>query len=210
MSYLKKFKVTDKLNAYDIICGIHAIIVRKTYATKYRGIEVTISDLNNLIDEAKEVGFGDWGILKVNASLSLSNSSVDSLIQGVDFFLASKNDTALAALYLYKVKDSVERGIEFSLSISDLKKIISKKTCYFTGRRFVDDYNSMDKISLDRLDSAVGYTKENTVACCLWVNKLKNDLFENPRREYEITPNDLFKFAEKVKNITPRAKRKEE
>lgn len=199
MSYIKSLQI-DKNNAGQIIGGIHSAIVN-TVNCKWRGAIWSNEMLIDLINECEDAGLGNWEKFRLTNDSAIAQMNTDDLISGNDFILASVNDSALAALYLYKVKSSAERGIDFTLTLNDLKKIISKKTCYFTGRRFVNDSASIDKITLDRLDNSLGYTRENTVACCYWVNQMKNELFENPRRPYKVSAKDLGKLVNKMIEI---------
>ena len=66
------------------------------------------------------------------------------------------------------------RNISFELAIDDLKNI--PKVCYYSGRLLTSKQNRYDTISLDRLNSSKGYTKDNVVFCCEFINKMKNDL----------------------------------
>lgn len=197
MSYIKKYGICKEY-AGSIIGSIHGVVTGKSNSKLFRGEVITVEMLNEIIDEVKLAGFGYWEKFRLTNDSVIAQMNTDDLISGQDFILASTNDSALAALYLYKVKNAAERGIEFTLTISDLKKIISKKSCYFTGRRFVNDSESIDKITLDRIDNQIGYTKDNTVACCFWVNKMKNELFENPRRTYKVSAKDLGKLVGKM------------
>ena len=52
--------------------------------------------------------------------------------------------------------------------------------CYYTGIEMdiVMDKKTAKNISVDRLDSNIGYTENNVVLCCLSINYCKNDLSE--------------------------------
>lgn len=116
----------------------------------------------------------------------------------VDFSAAAYDDASLAAFYLYKVQSSRERGIDFTLTLSDVRKIVSKKRCYFSGQAIVNGKESPNRMTLDRLDNKIGYTKENTVACAYWVNQLKGELFENPRSKLFTDVKTLLKIINKI------------
>jgi len=48
--------------------------------------------------------------------------------------------------------------------------------CYYTGLSYEIDKDAGPlKMSIDRVDSTVGYTKENVVLCCWFVNCAKNE-----------------------------------
>lgn len=110
-----------------------------------------------------------------------------------------KNEVDIAKFYIFKVEEAKRRNIEFSLTFSDLKRILSRKTCYYTGIKFENIHESRTKLSLDRIDSDKGYTKENTVSCCYFINQLKNELFERPEGKFRMTEKQLSNFLSKLK-----------
>lgn len=73
-------------------------------------------------------------------------------------------------------RSAKSRNKEFNISYLDVYRLLSRKTCYYTGIPFDDDIN---KRSIDRIDSSRGYVKGNVVACSLRVNQIKNKLFED-------------------------------
>lgn len=92
-----------------------------------------------------------------------------------------------ARRYLDKVHDAYRRGIEFSLTIEDFAALMRHRVCHFTNvplvvdigeqglreRRIPDNY-----LSLDRLDSNLGYHRNNVVVCAHSVNVHKNRMSE--------------------------------
>ena len=86
-------------------------------------------------------------------------------------------DSLVALKYLQKKQQAESRGIEFKLTLNDVKRLMKTKRCYYSGVELtlLDDTH----ISFDRKDSSVGYTVENTVACASIVNALKNSLIED-------------------------------
>tara|TARA_R110000744_G_scaffold361666_1_gene469480 strand:- start:512 stop:685 length:174 start_codon:yes stop_codon:yes gene_type:complete len=54
----------------------------------------------------------------------------------------------LAEKYIKKYNNSIDRGLEFSLTLTDLKTLLKKKTCYYTGVPF----NEENFMTLDRID----------------------------------------------------------
>ncbi len=64
------------------------------------------------------------------------------------------------------------RGIYFSLSLDDFSRII-KQPCVY---RLSDDSASAT-VGIDRKANTVGYTNENSVACCQLHNCIKSDVF---------------------------------
>lgn len=64
------------------------------------------------------------------------------------------------------------RGIEFDLSFKKVKQLLTRKTCYYTGVKFNNQY----KRSFDRVDNTRGYVDDNVVACTTQINESKRDL----------------------------------
>ena len=93
-------------------------------------------------------------------------------------------DVQIAQKYINKSNNAMVTGKEFTLTFSDFKKLMLRKTCYYTGIKLQDSSNNKGSNSrtLDRIDSTKGYTKENTVACSHFFNQLKA-ITENPNNE---------------------------
>lgn len=86
-------------------------------------------------------------------------------------------ESVVATRYL-QLKDSAKsRGKEFNLTLLDVRRLMQRKTCFFTKRRF-DEGDVNWKRTMDRLDASKGYVKGNVVACSKWANSLKNVLVE--------------------------------
>lgn len=106
-------------------------------------------------------------------------------------------DLQLADYYVKKFKNARERHIEFTLTLADLKKLLKKKTCYYTGET-LNFTGGRNVFTLDRIDSTKGYTKENSVQCASWVNHFKNEVFEHENSKTFITRENLFKILSKM------------
>lgn len=72
-----------------------------------------------------------------------------------------------------------KRRLVFELTFEDLQQIWDNQDgkCYYTGLDMNFTYNlSLPKqMSLDRKDSNKGYTKDNCVLCCQFINYAKHD-----------------------------------
>lgn len=82
------------------------------------------------------------------------------------------------AILGYYKGSAVKRHLLFNLTVSDFRNLISSN-CYYCG---VSPSNVYDKRyynvtynGIDRIDNNVGYTLENSVACCKMCNVAKNN-----------------------------------
>lgn len=71
---------------------------------------------------------------------------------------------------------SADKGYEFDLTPEFLLGLYEKQRglCYFSGMKL--EAVGENAVSLDRLDSSKGYTKDNICLCCLSINIFKTDL----------------------------------
>jgi hypothetical protein len=82
-----------------------------------------------------------------------------------------------------------KKQFEFTLTLEDIQRKMAAQNglCYYTGIPMEKVSGSKKhfnilRVSLDRIDSAVGYTNENVILCTLWANIAKHhctgDFFE--------------------------------
>lgn len=109
------------------------------------------------------------------------------------------SDVALCKYYVYKAESSTKRGLDFDLSLSDFKRLVARKRCFFTGESLVKVNGKPNTFTLDRLDNSIGYTKNNTVPCAKWVNELKNTLLEDKTSSLFTDKKTLVKILSKIK-----------
>lgn len=124
-------------------------------------------------------------------------SSVEKESSSKEEYLNS--DVALCKYYVYKSESSAKRGLDFDLSLSDFKRIVSRKRCFYTGEHLVKVNGKTNTFTLDRIDNTIGYTKENTVPCAQWVNELKSKLFEDETSSLFTNKRTLAKILSKIK-----------
>ena len=92
------------------------------------------------------------------------------------------NGEANLNLIIKKYKESAtKRGIEYSLSKEEIKKIITQN-CYYCGsepsnqikyKKFNGTFLSN---GIDRKDNSIGYTSKNSVPCCFVCNRAKSTM----------------------------------
>lgn len=86
-------------------------------------------------------------------------------------------DIEIANKYVSKAKSSQVRGIDFTLTFTEYKRLLRTTKCWYTGMVLTKhDPNLPSHFTLDRIDASVGYTKINTVACSNYMNQKKRDL----------------------------------
>lgn len=86
-------------------------------------------------------------------------------------------ETLVALQYLRKKMTSMERGIEFKLTLQQMGKLLKTKRCYYSGA--ILTLEGIHCHTIDRIDSNVGYTVDNSVACSRIVNNIKNKLIDD-------------------------------
>lgn len=101
-------------------------------------------------------------------------------------------DTYVAAKYLSKKHNAVSRGIDFCLTLSDMQKLLKTKKCHYSGITLTLEGDH--KLTLDRKDDSIGYTKENTFACSHTVNQIKNKLMESKEDTKGMQDKDIKKM----------------
>lgn len=84
---------------------------------------------------------------------------------------------------LIQLSDSAKsRKLDFNLGLTDVKRLLSRKRCAYTGMVLTKaEPNQKLKRSdrtIDRIDSTKGYVKGNVIAVSHLANQLKNHLFE--------------------------------
>lgn len=98
--------------------------------------------------------------------------------------LAKSSNTELPLEYRIAVKykqlfDSArKRKKEFSLTLDDVKRLLTRENCAYTGQPFEQDNTSPLYRTIDRLDPSEGYTSRNVFAVSARANHVKNKLFE--------------------------------
>lgn len=109
-------------------------------------------------------------------------------------------DEIVARKYLDKMQNARERGLEFTLTLRDVARLMRRKRCYFTGIALIDTTNSThpQKRTFDRLDSSKGYTPGNTVACSQAANASKSWILENQANPARLTPKQLLRLASAI------------
>lgn len=80
---------------------------------------------------------------------------------------------SLQARYQTYKQSAKKRNLEFDLTREEFNEITSK-SCYYCGD-YSGDFLGEQYCGIDRVDSSIGYIKENMVPCCTTCNRMKLD-----------------------------------
>lgn len=88
-----------------------------------------------------------------------------------------------AKVFLLNAKNSAsKRNQEFNLVIDDIVKCWQDQAeiCAYSGRKMTLEAGKLNTVSIERIDSKIGYTMDNTILVCQAINRMKSDfLFED-------------------------------
>ena len=99
----------------------------------------------------------------------------------------NEEDTLVARKYTHLMASANSRGKEFGLNLSDVRKLLRRKTCAYTGVQLTEpkpqppngtakpEYTDR---TIDRIDPSVGYHPHNVVTVCHLANSMKEQLLE--------------------------------
>lgn len=74
--------------------------------------------------------------------------------------------------------EAKRKGLSHEITIDDLTRLwrFQEGRCRYTGIPMVyDGEGRPESVSIDRVDSSLGYVRSNVVLCCVYVNRMKND-----------------------------------
>ena len=88
-----------------------------------------------------------------------------------------------ATVFLQNAKKAaIKRGHLFELTITNIVNCWEqqKTICAYSGRLMTLKSGQLNTVSIERIDSKIGYTIENTVLVCQAINRMKSDFeFDN-------------------------------
>jgi hypothetical protein len=85
---------------------------------------------------------------------------------------------SLGAIFAMMKRNASSRGLSFDLTLSDVEALWEKQkgVCAYSGQPMTFTLSDPQKVSLDRVNSAFGYHKDNVVLCTVRVNLMKRDM----------------------------------
>jgi hypothetical protein len=141
------------------------------------------SDLTDVISSKPNIA--------INNNATIGNSRFQHIVSTEKKSLANQPITAeaehglfVAHKYIQTQRSAHARGLTFSISISELDNILSKKVCHFTGEELIHYQHNTENgeelprnyLTLDRLDNDKGYIPGNVVACSKEINTMKGTM----------------------------------
>lgn len=97
------------------------------------------------------------------------------------------------------LRSANKRGLKFNLTDANIKSLLNKKTCHYTGVTFDEDNDPLNVRTFERVDDSKGYIHGNVVVITLRANRVKNLLLESDN-ELKIDYKQFIKMAEQLKN----------
>ena len=111
-------------------------------------------------------GYHSWCKSCCNAGNERSREKLNSTIEG------------RARVFLQNARKSAKkRGHVFDLEVKDIVDFWAQQDeiCAYSGRKMTLVAGKINTVSIERIDSNSGYTKENTILVCQAVNRMKSD-----------------------------------
>tara|TARA_R110000868_G_scaffold280829_1_gene541187 strand:+ start:60 stop:557 length:498 start_codon:yes stop_codon:yes gene_type:complete len=116
-------------------------------------------------------GLHSWCKTCCNVGNQKSRDKVNSTIEG------------RAKVFLQNAKKSaIKRKQEFNLKVSDVVNCWDKQSgiCPYSGIKMTLEAGKLNTVSIERIDSNIGYTETNTILICRAINTMKsNFMFED-------------------------------
>jgi hypothetical protein len=83
-----------------------------------------------------------------------------------------------ARVFLLNAKRAaLKRKQDFSLEIKDIVDFWNEQSqiCAYSGRQMTLLAGQLNTVSIERINSSIGYTKDNTILVCQAINRMKSD-----------------------------------
>ena len=111
-------------------------------------------------------GFHSWCKSCCKEGNNKSKEKINSTIEG------------RAVIFLRNARNSAKkRNQEFNLSIEDIVKCWNEQNqiCAYSGRKMELKAGHLNTVSIERINSNIGYTKDNTILVCQAINRMKSN-----------------------------------
>lgn len=191
-TFLKTQLTADEVLALEKYLNLRLnefITITLPYSVK--GIKQLYQKCLTLLEENKFI------YLKPNNKYSV-NSNFENIEES--FSDKVKEDLSICAKYTQMYNSAVNRGLTFDLSLYDIKKLLKRKYCAYTGIELTNNgqTNCRTQRTIERIDSKKGYVKGNVIAVSFVANQLKNIILEDTTSKYFL---DSKEFKQFIKNV---------
>ena len=191
-TFLKTQLTADEVLALEKYLNLRLnefITITLPYSVK--GIKQLYQKCLILLEESKFI------YLKPNNKYSV-NSNFENIEES--FSDKVKEDLSICAKYTQMYNSAVNRGLTFDLSLYDIKKLLKRKYCAYTGIELTNNgqTNCRTQRTIERIDSKKGYVKGNVIAVSFVANQLKNIILEDTTSKYFL---DSKEFKQFIKNV---------
>lgn len=114
--------------------------------------------------------------------------------------LKIQEDLQVAKRFVNACISAGERNIEWDLTLADVRRLMRRKVCAYTGLRFED--TDKLRMTLERIDNKKGYTTENVIPVCFFANQLKNEMVERVHGKFYMSEEVAVNF---IRNAFPKS-----
>lgn len=169
-------------------------------ANRLKSGVVDISQALNTISQLEAsdpTPFRDAKLMVYQTFVNTPRANLDKLIGGYEEpTLDEGSDEHIARKFIQLKEGANHRGIEFSLTLDDIRKLMHTTHCGYSGVEF-DSTSITLKRTVDRIDCKRGYVKGNVVACTHAMNCYKNELLEMTGAPFKGRPEALVECIKK-------------
>lgn len=93
-----------------------------------------------------------------------------------DLLEKSEFDLHVAKKFVQIQQSAESRGLDFAMTLTEVKKLLKQKKCFFTEVTLTSKLNDPYMRTFDRIDNTIGYVDGNVVACTKEFNEIKGNL----------------------------------
>lgn len=90
--------------------------------------------------------------------------------------LKSEEDLEVANKFRKIYQSANSRGIEFAMTLQEIRRLLKCTKCYYTGEELNSIENDPLQLTFDRIDNDKGYVNGNVVACSSKFNNVKDNI----------------------------------
>lgn len=120
---------------------------------------------------------GNKSSIRTDAILKNASCSVCGQVKRRNTFTEKTKESLKKRLFSAYERQAKKRNYSFEISYDHFKHLIFQNCFYCDdepSNKFLQNYRTLIYNGVDRVDSNIGYTLENTVACCAQCNWMKN------------------------------------